>query len=556
MNVAGLHARRFTPTLRVDVRFVPHDARSVRLYESTMQRFVQLDQLECHLAQLMDGRRSLDELTEIAQRYNSTFTRHVLERLVSQLNTLGLLDRAAPAAPAGHRPWSPSSDEADPFSEVSEDLDGPTVLTSASMIESGPVAVAPLRLVPPPPPSPMAFAAVQPPPDVVLPPEPAPAPPPVFAPAPAPAPAPTPVPAPFRPSAAQIAVEEQEEVLKQHARRWHQRTWLRVLMGLAVVVAITAIIPYPLRVTAECQLIPSERVKVRTELAGTLVEILVDEGQAVKKGAVIARLDDRALKSERLKVNADIEKIEAELATLRQGRRPEELDQQKAVLAARRNEAAFAAKEARRRRAMARQGVGSRQDADEASRELGSKVRAVAEAVAALRLLQAGSRPEEISAKEAVLKRAQAELSYVDEKLAMAVIRAPMDGEILTPRFRERVNEGVEVGGLICEIANTRRMRAEIRVPEREVDVIALGMPSTVKVESYPTQPFEGKVDFIAPVVDGESNRVRVVVELDNAGGLLKANMTGYGEVEAGKRSVLDLATRRVVRWFRVRFLM
>ncbi|MEJ7598948.1 MAG: efflux RND transporter periplasmic adaptor subunit [Kofleriaceae bacterium] len=532
---------------------MPHDEQSVRLYEPSMQRFVQLDQLECHLAQLMDGRRSLDELTDIAQRYNPSATHHLLERLVSQLNALNLLDRqhAAAPAPVGHRPWSPSSEEADPFTE---DFDGPTVLTSAAMIDSGPMPVAALRLVPPPGPSPRAFDAPLPPPGYEIPDTAAaPAPMPVE---PVPAPPPAPVPMPFRPSAAQIAVEEQEEVLKQNARRWHQRTWLRVLMGLAAVVLITAFIPYPLRVNAECKLIPSERVKVRTELAGTLVEILVDEGQAVKKGAVIARLDDRALKSERLKVNADIEKIDAELATLRQGRRPEEIDQQRAVLAARRNEAAFAAKEARRRRLMARQGVGSRQDADEASRDLGSKSRAVAEAVASLRLLQAGSRPEEISAKEAVLKRARAELSYVDEKLAMAVVRAPMDGEILTPRFRERVNEGVEVGGLICEIANTRRMRAEILVPEREVDVVALGMPATVKVESYPTHPFEGKVNFIAPVVDGESNRVRVVVELDNAGGLLKANMTGYGEVEAGKRSVLDLATRRVVRWFRVRFLM
>jgi membrane fusion protein (multidrug efflux system) len=99
-------------------------------------------------------------------------------------------------------------------------------------------------------------------------------------------------------------------------------------------------------------------------------------------------------------------------------------------------------------------------------------------------------------------------------------------------------------------------MRAEIFVPEREVDAIEIGMPAVVKVESYPTRPFEGKVDFIAPTVDGEHRHLRVVVELENAAGLLKANMTGYGEIEAGKRSLLDLATRRVLRWIRVRFLL
>jgi putative peptide zinc metalloprotease protein len=362
---------------------------------------------------------------------------------------------------------------------------------------------------------------------------------------------------PAPPTPAAIAEQEQEELWREaRAGAWHKRAWLRALLVIAAITGLAAIIPYPLRITSECTLIPSERVKVRSEFPGVLSEILVEEGQTVKKGDAIARIDDRALKAERAKVSADIEKIEAELATLRNGRRPEEIQQQEAVLAARVKEVEFAAKEAQRREDMAREGVGSRQAAEQASRDLEARRRAVAEAQAALRLLQAGSRPEEIAAHEAVLKRARAELAYVEERLAMTVVRAPIDGEILTPRFRERLHEGVEAGGLVCELANPRRMRAEILVPEREVDAIELGMPAVVKVESYPTLPFEGKVDFIAPTVDGEHRHLRVVVEIENEAGLLKANMTGYGEVEAGKRSLLDLATRRVLRWVRVRFLI
>lgn len=355
---------------------------------------------------------------------------------------------------------------------------------------------------------------------------------------------------------ADVAAQEQEELLSGRRRAWHERRWLRALLVIAALAGLAAVIPYPLRITSACVIIPSERVRVRSELQGVLSEILVDEGRAVKRGEVIARLDDRALKAERLKVAAEIEKIEAELAILRKGRRPEEIQQQQAVLAARHKEVEFAAMEASRREEMAREGVGSRQAAEQASRELEARRRAVAEAQAALRLLQAGSRPEEIAAHEAILKRTRAELAYVDERLAMTIVRAPIDGEILTPRFRERVHEGVEAGGLVCEIASTRRMRAEIFIPEREIDAIELGMHAVVKVESYPTRPFEGKVDFIAPIVDGEDRHVRVVVEIENADGALKANMTGYGEVEAGKRSLLDLATRRVLRWIRVRFLI
>ena len=361
--------------------------------------------------------------------------------------------------------------------------------------------------------------------------------------------------APSRP--AELAEQEQAELWREErSRAWHQRTWLRALAVLAAVIGLAAVIPYPLRITSECTIIPRDRASVRSELQGVLVEILVDEGHTVKKGDVLARLDDRALDAERLRVLAEIDKIEAELATLRKGHRPEEIQQQAAVLAARRSEVEFAAKESDRREQMARDGVGSLQAAEQASRDLEGRRKAVAEAEAALRLLQAGSRPEEIAAHEAVLKRSRAELAYVEQRLAMTIVRAPIDGEILTPRFREHVHEGVEAGGLVCEIANTRRMRAEVVVPEREIDTIALGMPVIVKVESYPMHPFEGKVDFVAPAVSGEDRRIRVVVELDNTAGLLKANMTGYGEIETGTHSLLDLATRRALRWIRVRYLL
>ncbi|HET7502105.1 MAG TPA: efflux RND transporter periplasmic adaptor subunit [Kofleriaceae bacterium] len=360
-------------------------------------------------------------------------------------------------------------------------------------------------------------------------------------------------------SATPDEIAEQEQAALWHAqtsRAWHQRRWLRALGVVTLLVAAAAALPYPLRITSECTIIPGRRAQVRAELRGVIAEVMADEGYPVKRGDVIARLDDRALKAERDKVLAEIDKIEAELATLRSGHRPEELQQQGAVVAARRNEVEFAAREAERRDQMARDGVGSVQAAEQATRDLEARRRAVSEAEAALRLLQAGTRPEEIAAHEAVLKRAHAELAYVEDQLARTLVRSPIDGEILTPRFREHVHEGVEAGGLVCEIADTRRMRAEIFIPEREVDAIGLGMPAIIKVESYPMHPFEGKVDFIAPAVSGDDRRVRVVVELDNPDHLLKANMSGYGEVETGKHSLLDLGTRRALRWIRVRYLL
>lgn len=359
------------------------------------------------------------------------------------------------------------------------------------------------------------------------------------------------------------SVDAEQEALWRQAHparpRWYQRGSLHVLVAVAAITAAAALIQYPLYITAECAIVPTERVYVRSPVSGVLAEILVDEGTPLHKGDVIARLDDRQLTADRRKALAEIERIDAELLRLRHGARPEEISQQRAVYQARRTAVDFAEKEANRRAEMAREGVGSRQAQDEAQLDLQVKQKAAAEAAAALQLVEAGSRPEEIAALEAQRKRARAELDFLEQKLAdMMTIRAPIDGVVLTPRFRERLRESVEAGGLVCEIANPSRVRAEIYIPEREADTVAVGMPAVVKVESYPLRPFRGSVDFIAPAVEvrDRANVVRVAATLDNREGLLRQDMTGYGEVECGHRSLFDLATRRLLRWIRVRFLL
>ena len=486
--------------LHPDVRIVPHED-LFRIYGVRDDQFVTVGPVQLQIAQLMDGRHPLPHLLAIAQRTRPQFTAQVLEVLVADLRAAGLL--------------AEELDELDEHDTVLAPYDD-------NLQDAAPNPF--LRVVRDASPA---------------------------------APIPAPAPEPEAPEGDAIAAQEQAELMSAAtSRAWHQRRWVRVLLVVGVLVGAAAAIPYPLRVTSDCTLVPSERVKVRSEISGILSEILVTEGQSVAKGEIVAKLDDRQLHAERLKSQAEIDKVKAELETLRQGRRPEEIQQQAAIVAARRNEVAFAAKEARRRSQMLAQGVGSRQAAEQATRDLAVRQKAFDEADAGMRLLKAGSRPEEITAKVAVLKGAEAQLAFVEQKLTMTAIRAPIAGTILTPHFKERLNEGLEAGGLVVEIANTSTMRAEILVPEGEADAIEVGMPAIVKVESFPTRPFEGKVGFIAPVVDPETHRLRAVVEIDNANGLLKANMTGYGEIEAGKRSVLALATRRAIRWVRVRFLI
>jgi HlyD family secretion protein len=623
------------PALRLDLRFVRSNsvAGLFRVCDPLSQQFVELYELECMVAQSINGERSVSDLVIFARSYNPAITTAQIELLIVQLLEAGLLEEPQPDGHGKVIPFRPPTKPADEFAafrnEIALDLQRDEAMNWTEAPSAGPrtplfeaagppqrasaprVPTLPVR--PSPVPAPKAFpppglddatniesvgffdsdddedgafantnvvvgtdpfealeqnrsrmiAAGDP--DVIAS-SPMPAPTPIASPPTVPAPsglldAPDPDPEPPRMTTPRQAEAEQEGlfVSTQKARRWYQRRSIKVLAVLVGLLLITAIVQYPLYITSECAIIPSQRAYVRSPMGGVISEILVDEGTFVKKGEIIAKLDDRQLAADRRKAVAELDRINAELDRLHRGARTEEIAQARALASGRASAVAFAKKELDRRLRMVREGVGARAAAEQARGDYAAKQGAYAEAAAALRLLQSGARPEEISALEANHKRAKAELEFIDQKLAdMVVIRAPMDGVVLTPKFRERLQESIEAGGLVCEIADMRIVRAEIFVPEREIDSIVPGMPVVVKVESYPRHPFKGKVDFIAPAVEtrNKTNVVRVVAVLENSENLLRRDMTGYGEIEAGDRSLFNLATRRLMRWIRVRFLL
>jgi multidrug resistance efflux pump len=618
------------PALRLDLRFVRSNnvAGLFRVCDPHSQQFVELYELECMVAQSINGERTVSDLLIFARSYNPAITTAQIELLIVHLLEAGLLEEPPIEGHGKVIPLRPATKPADEFAafrnEIAIDLqrdeamkwtEAPSAVPRTPLFEAAthstrasapriPVRPSPVPTPHVPPPGmddntniesvgffdddddeDGAFANT----NVVVGSDPfevleqnrdrmiVAGDPDVIASSPMPAPTqapPSPVPTsnpfeapqpteaePPRTTTPRQAEAEQEGLFTQtqKPRRWYQRRSIKALGVLAVLFAISVIVQYPLYITSECAIIPSQRAYVRSPMGGVISEILVDEGTFVKKGDIIAKLDDRQLSADRRKAVAEIDRINAELERLHRGARTEEIAQARALASGRASAVAFAKKELDRRLRMVREGVGARAAAEQARGDYAAKQGAYAEAAAALRLLQSGARPEEISALEANHKRAKAELEFIDQKLAdMVVIRAPMDGVVLTPKFRERLQESIEAGGLVCEIADMRVVRAEIFVPEREIDSVTPGMPVVVKVESYPRHPFKGKVDFIAPAVEvrNKTNVVRVVAVLENSENLLRRDMTGYGEIEAGDRSLFNLATRRLLRWIRVRFLL
>jgi multidrug efflux pump subunit AcrA (membrane-fusion protein) len=181
------------------------------------------------------------------------------------------------------------------------------------------------------------------------------------------------------------------------------------------------------------------------------------------------------------------------------------------------------------------------------------------EAEGRLRVLLAGSRPEEIQASQAEIARLDVQWRYLDEQLGRVKVVSPISGVVTTHKLKEKIGQHVNRGDLIAKVFEVKTVTAEIDIPEKEVADIKVGQSVLVKARAYPERSFHGKVSAVAPTaskedLQGAGRTILVTTQLDNDSQLLKPEMTGNAKVYCGKRVIFNLLTRRFSRYVRVEF--
>lgn len=459
--------------------------------------------------------------------------------------------RTGPIARPTPRPWGPPSRRmqsvnaavGDPSSSPPAEPSQPT----PAQADATPAAPAPAQ----------AEAATPPPAQAPAPAQAEAAPPPAATPQ-APAQSPQAPPAQSPAPAAAAAKDPGYEVEKPPWYRRKRPRRLAIAGGVLAALFILSIIPYPLYITEECVVSPVDRAEVRSQISGIIAEVMVREGDKVEIDSPLIRLDDRELVHSLKQAQAERDRFAANLEKVKGGSRPEEIRRAQANVAAKAQDVKFAEIEARRQQKLFNQGVASAMQRDEARRDLGVKRASYSEALAELRLVQSGSRNEEVAVAEAQLRKVEAEIEFLKKQMDNLVVRSPIAGLVLTPRIHERLHSKLEPGDTVAEIGTEESVRVDIFVPESDADVIRVGHPVSVKVKSYPLEEFTGRVSMIAPAVseiDGE-RIIRVETVLDNERGLLRPRMSGYAEIDTGNRPLISRILRRAVRWIRVRFLL
>jgi HlyD family secretion protein len=277
------------------------------------------------------------------------------------------------------------------------------------------------------------------------------------------------------------------------------------------------------------------QVNLSFKVDGRIQTLAVDEGDTVKAGQFVATLDKRYFQDELSVANALRDNLASILAKLENGSRPEEIAQARAQTTSKEAMLAQArADYARYKELDKTPGAISKQELDRYAAQLAVTEADAKAAFESQRLMEIGPRKEDIDAARALLGQQRAIIVQIERKLSDCNLIAPSDGFIFT-RSRE-IGAIVQAGETVFTLTLTSPVWVRTYVSERDLGLIAPGMPAAVTTDTAPAKPYSAHIGFISPTAEFTPKTVetreirtslvyRLRVVVDNPDGGLRQGM-------------------------------
>jgi RND family efflux transporter MFP subunit len=224
---------------------------------------------------------------------------------------------------------------------------------------------------------------------------------------------------------------------------------------------------------------------VRAQVGGSVLQAYADQGQAVRAGQTLARLEAGGLQDVYLSARAGVTSAANSADVARH-----ELERSQKLLAA---------------------GAIAQRDLEQAQRS----------AVAA----------------NAALADARARLATAQKQVGNTVITSPISG-IVSDRPIS-VGDVVQTGALLFTVVDPSSMQLEGSVPADELAQVKIGAPVTFTVNGYPGRTFDGRVTRVNPTADPATRQVRIVISIPNKEGRLVGGLFANGRLTSESHSGL-----------------
>lgn len=235
--------------------------------------------------------------------------------------------------------------------------------------------------------------------------------------------------------------------------------------------------------------IETTEVDLNTKIPGRVLEVLVEEGDKVKKGQVVAKLDDKDLLAKEKQLKAQ---VEAAKASWEQAKLAYELTSRvnEETLAQAKAQAELSAKTLKRMEELYKAGAVPEQKLDEVRTKAQADQAALEKAEAAL--LEAPLAKAKAEAAQAAYEQAKAGLEEVQVNLAETVIKSPVNGTVTEVLVEE--GELVSTGLPLVTVTADNENWVNLKVPETKLKYFKEGQEIPVHVTAYPDKKFTGKV--------------------------------------------------------------
>ena len=279
-------------------------------------------------------------------------------------------------------------------------------------------------------------------------------------------------------------------------------------------------------------IMPVQRILVSPKVSGMIVKLDILEGRRVKKGAILAELEDVDYRSDLAHAESFLESARQRLAEI-EAMRPKEIGQAKAELERAKAELVQLKADSQRSSELyLKHRALSQADYDMAVSKYLSGDQHVRSLDFALGLLES-SRGNKVAAAEADVRQAEADVVKARWRLDNCKIRAPISGTILKKNAEEGnlVNPIAMNGSYsLCDLADLSDLEVELTIEERDISKVSVGQKCKVRTEAYPERIYDGVVSRLMPIADRNKAaipvRVKVAVPQAEEGVYLKPDMT------------------------------
>lgn len=283
---------------------------------------------------------------------------------------------------------------------------------------------------------------------------------------------------------------------------------------------------------------PLKRATVGSAVDGRVVELVVHEGQRVGEGEPLAQLLTNTIELELAAAEAELELRNEELAELKAGSRPNEIEQAKAKMLGAKADMEFGIARLTRLQQLRTSNATSPEEFDQVKSQASQAEQYYHELKAAYELAVEGPRAERIAQARAQVAYQQAVVDQIKDRIKKYTIVSGFDGYVVS----EYVDEGtwVKSGDPVMDVVALDEVEVQAFVVEQQATHVKPGGTVRVDVPALSDSLFTGVISTVIPQADARARtfpvKIRVKNTINDDGPLLKAGMYARVELPIGPR--------------------